>query len=149
MNNIIIEIKKKSLFIVWFIVGLVVGIGALSLWNHYMIKSPTNIANQADQAKVQEIINSASKLIMLPVGEDPVIATINDAAALAKDQAFYKGAENGDVVLVYQKAAKAIVFSPSRNLVINVGPVFLQSATSTPATVPSTTTTSSTTPKKK
>lgn len=139
MSNIIAVAKKVSPFVIWFIIGIAIGVGALSLWNTYMVQTSASIANQVDQAKVQEIITNASKLIMLPTDEEPVIATINDAVALAKDQAFYKGAENGDVVLVYQKAAKAVVYSPERNLVINVGPVFLQSATSTPATTATTT----------
>ena len=77
------------------------------------------------QAQIKELIAKVGKLILLPTGEEPVIATINDASTLIKEQPFYKGAVNGDVVIVYQKAAKAIVYSPSRNLIVNVGPIVL------------------------
>ena len=123
--------KMKVLpFIIWFILGLVLGGGSLYAYNAYIMKNPAKIANQLEQAQaqaqMQDLVAKVGKLLILPTGEEPVVATITDAAALIKDQVFYKGAKNGDVVLVYQKAAKAIVYSPDRNVIVNVGPVFLQ-----------------------
>ncbi len=118
--------KKTASTAVWFVVGVLLGAGALFSWNLYMVKNPATLASQMEQAQVKELIANVGKLIILPTGEEPVIATINDAAALIKDQVFYKGAKNGDVVLVYQKASKAIVYSPDRNVIVNVGPIFLQ-----------------------
>lgn len=122
--------KKRGSVIIWFVVGILIGAGAIFAWNYYMVKNPTKVADQMQQAQaeaqIKDLIAKVGKLIILPTGEDPVVATINDAAALIKDQVFYKGAKNGDVVLVYQKASKAIVYSPDRNLIVNVGPIFLQ-----------------------
>jgi hypothetical protein len=136
------ENKMKVLpIIVWFIVGIALGAGSIFAWNTYMAKTPAQVASQVQQAQVKDIIAKVGKLIMLPTGEDPVVATINDAAALIKDQVFYKGAQNGDIVLVYQKAAKAIVYSPTRNVIVNVGPIFLQNQQAqTPAQTTSSTT---------
>jgi predicted negative regulator of RcsB-dependent stress response len=120
------EMKKILSVVVWFIIGVAVGAGALFAWNYFMKDNSAKIASQVEQAQVKEIIAKVGKLIILPTGEEPVVATINDAAALIKDQVFYKGAKNGDVVLVYQKASKAIVYSPERNVIVNVGPIFLQ-----------------------
>jgi heme/copper-type cytochrome/quinol oxidase subunit 2 len=120
------EMKKILSVVVWFIIGVVVGAGALFVWNNYVVKNPAKIASQMEEAQVKEIVAKVSKIIILPTGEEPVVATINDAASLIKEQPFYKGAKNGDVVLVYQKAAKAIVYSPERNVIVNVGPIFLQ-----------------------
>ena len=120
------EMKKILSVVVWFIIGVVVGAGALFVWNNYVVKNPAKIASQMEEAQVKEIVAKVSKIIILPTGEEPVVATINDAASLIKEQPFYKGAKNGDVVLVYQKAAKAIVYSPERNVIVNVGPMFLQ-----------------------
>ena len=127
MDDVNVSTKKSGLMIVvWFIVGIAVGAGALFAWNLYMVKSPAKAATQVQQAQVKDLITKVGKLIILPTGEEPVVATINDAAALIKDQVFYKGSKNGDVVLVYQKASKAIVYSPDRNVIVNVGPIFLQ-----------------------
>lgn len=120
------EMKKILSVIVWFIIGVAVGAGALFVWNNYVAKNPAKIASQMEEAQVKEIVAKVSKIIILPTGEEPVVATIKDASSLIKEQPFYKGAKNGDVVLVYQKAAKAIVYSPERNVIVNVGPIFLQ-----------------------
>ena len=141
------ETKKVGIksVVVWFIVGILVGVGALYTWNLYMIVDPAKVASQMEQAQVKELVAKVGKLIILPAGEEPVVATINDASALVKDQVFYKGAKNGDVVLVYQKNAKAIVYSPERNVIVNVGPVVLQDQ---PATTPAKTEAPATTTKK-
>ena len=128
------EVKKgkgSSVF-VGLLIGVIIGAGGFWVWNQYASKAPVAAISQADQAQVKDLIVKVGKLVILPTGEDPVVATINDASSLIKQQVFYQGSINGDVVLVYQKAAKAIVYSPSRNIIVNVGPVVLQNqATST------------------
>ena len=124
------EVKKggSSVF-VGLVVGIIIGVGGLWVWNHFNGQTASNqsaVSAQTNQAQIQSLIDQVGKLVILPSGEQPVVATINDAASLIKQQAFYTGAINGDVVLVYQKAAKAIVYSPSRKLIVNVGPVILQ-----------------------
>jgi hypothetical protein len=135
-------IKKILPGLILLIVGIVLGAGALFAWNLFAVKNPSNVSTQAQQAQVKEILTKVGNLIILPTGEEPVVATITDASSLIKDQVFYKGAQNGDVVIVYQKAAKAIVYSPERNIIVNVGPVFLQdqAATSPTEATPATTT---------
>ncbi|MFH1455011.1 MAG: hypothetical protein ABIF22_01680 [bacterium] len=134
-------IKKILPGLIYIIIGIVVGGGLLFAYNTYMVKSPAKVASQVQQAEINALIVKVGQLIMLPTGEEPVVATINDAAALIKDQVFYKGAKNGDVVLVYQKASKAIIYSPDRNIIVNVGPIFLQDQQAqTPATPTATTT---------
>lgn len=142
MEEVKMSKKQTVSTLVWFVVGIALGAGALFAWNLYMVENKASLASQMEQAQVKELIEKVGKLIILPTGEEPVVATINDAAALVKDQIFYKGAQNGDVVLVYQKASKAIVYSPSRNLIVNVGPIFLQDQQAqTPAAKPAATTT--------
>lgn len=116
------------------VLGLALGFVGASAWNRHQ-GAAANSVSAVNQAQVKDLLNKVSQLVILPGGEDPVVATINDADALIKQQAFYKGAMNGDVVIVYQKAAKAIVYSPSRNIIVNIGPVVLQdqtAATNTP-----------------
>ncbi len=129
--------KNKSYLIGVFIVGILAGAGLLFVWNSYTAGNPVKVTSQLEQAQIKDLIAKVGKLIILPTGEDPVVATINDAATLIKDQPFYKGARNGDVVLVYQKAAKAIVYSPERNIIVNVGPIALQSSPTTASTTTS------------
>lgn len=130
------EVKKAkggSSVFVGLVIGVIIGVGGLWTYNHFASQKAASPVSQVDQAQVQALIAKVAKLVILPTGEQPVVATINDAASLIKQQAFYSGAINGDVVLVYQKASKAIVYSPSRNLIVNVGPVILQNSASSTA----------------
>ncbi len=119
--------KFFSYKLVIIVIGIIVGIlGTLSYIQMFGIPSQKVLQNisKAEEAKIlQEVIEKVSKLIVLPNGEEPVMATITDAAALVKEQPFYAGSQNGDVVLMYQKALKAIIYSPERNIIVNVGPI--------------------------
>ncbi len=63
--------------------------------------------------------------LVLPEDEEPTIATISDVEVLAEQQPFFEGAQNGDKVLVYVQARKAIIYSPERDVVVNVGAVIV------------------------
>lgn len=56
--------------------------------------------------------------------EDPTIATITDAENLIQQQPFYAGAQNGDKLLIFPNAKKAIIYSEARDKLINVGPIY-------------------------
>jgi len=120
-------LKFFSCRVVIIIVGIIIGIlGTFAYIQMFGIPSQKVLQNisKAEEAKVlQEIVEKVSKLIVLPNGEEPVMATITDAAALVKEQPFYAGSQNGDVVLMYQKALKALIYSPERNIIVNVGPI--------------------------
>ncbi len=74
------------------------------------------------QAEQNKLIAEVGKLIALPADEKPTIAVVNDKDKV-KDQAFFANAENGDQVLIYTNAKKAILYRPSTNKIIEVGAV--------------------------
>ncbi|MBI5357887.1 hypothetical protein HZB74_03515 [Candidatus Saccharibacteria bacterium] len=61
-------------------------------------------------------------MVEVPQGEEPTIATVQDVSKL-QNQAFFKNAQNGDKVLIYSQAKKAILYRPSTDKIIEVGPV--------------------------
>lgn len=75
---------------------------------------------QAEQAT--RILKNVGGLIQLP-NEVPTMATINDAASAKKGQPFLTNAANGDVLIVFSNAAEALLYRPSTNKLIAVGPV--------------------------
>lgn len=68
-------------------------------------------------------VASIGKFMILPEGDEPVLATVTDAPTLIQQQAFFAGAVNGDQLLIYPRNTKAILYSPSRNKIVNVGPI--------------------------
>lgn len=69
--------------------------------------------------EVESVVASVSKLIDLPQGETPTLATVSDKSKL-ESQTFFKRAENGDKVLIYTTAGKAILFRPSTGKVVDM-----------------------------
>ena len=77
-------------------------------------------SQQEIQKEVEDLISKVSKLIALPEDENPTVATVTDVEAV-KDQTFFAKAQNGDKVLIYTNARKAILYRPSENRILEVG----------------------------
>lgn len=104
----------------------------------------------ASQQEVQSLVAKVGKLVLLPEGETPTIATVSDPEAL-KDQPFFTNAVKGDKVLIYPQAKKAILYSVSMNKVIETAPLNIGSNTKGVTTTNAKTTTpekGTTTPEK-
>ena len=84
------------------------------------------------QTENQLLIDEVGKLIALPTDEKPTIATITDVEKV-KDQVFFRNAQNGDKVLIYVNAKKAILYRQSQKKVIEVGPINISQASSSPS----------------
>lgn len=74
----------------------------------------------------QSTIAHVARLIDVPTDEDPMVTVITDVEKL-KTQAFFAKAKNGDKVLIYAKARKAILYNPSANKILEVGPLLAPS----------------------
>ena len=78
---------------------------------------------KAAQESTKELIDKVSKLIVLPAGETPTVATVTDPDKLKKEQPFFANASVGDKVLIYTQARKAYMYNPNTNKIIEVAPV--------------------------
>ncbi|KKR63058.1 hypothetical protein A2210_00750 [Candidatus Woesebacteria bacterium RIFOXYA1_FULL_40_18] len=87
------------------------------------------------QAEVDALVAEVDKLIDLPKDEKPTVATITDIEKV-KDQPFFKNAKNGDRVLIFTNAKKAILYRPTEKRIIEVGAVNINQASPTPAGEP-------------
>ena len=83
--------------------------------------------------EVKNYVDQISRLMMLPAGETPILATVQDANKL-KNQPFYANAKNDDKVLIYANAKKVILYRPSINKIINVETATLTSTATGSAT---------------
>ncbi len=87
------------------------------------------------QEETQTLLDKVGRLVVLPEGEQPTIATVSDAERL-KDQPFFAKAKNGDKVLIYPNARKAILYDPISDKVIEIAPVNIGNAQSPSPTPP-------------
>jgi HSP90 family molecular chaperone len=80
-------------------------------------------ANNVDPAKdLQNTIKKVGKHIVLPIDEEPTIATVSDPEKL-KDQPFFARAQKGDKVLIYSNSQKAILYNPTTDMIVEVAPI--------------------------
>ncbi|MCS7092369.1 MAG: LytR C-terminal domain-containing protein [Patescibacteria group bacterium] len=79
------------------------------------------------KAEIESVTNDIRRFMDLPTDEEPTLATVTDKDKLS-DQDFFKNAQNGDKVLIYVKAQKAILYRPSTKRVIEFAPLFLHAS---------------------
>src|SRR3989338_1368134 len=87
-----------------------------------VIKTDSTNSQKAAQDEAKALVETVGKIIELPSGEEPTVATVTDAAKL-REQSLFQKAQNGDKVLVYINAKKAFLYRPSTNKIIDLGPV--------------------------
>jgi hypothetical protein len=80
----------------------------------------TTTSEQAAQAET--IIKGLAKHILLPEQAPQVMQIMNPDELIQKDP-FFTGSQSGDVLLIYKTVGKAIIYSPARDIIVNVGPV--------------------------
>ncbi len=132
--------KWKNL--VGVILVLAMGAGAVWVWQHYGLNAKANstdetvvVEQSTGELTTEQLLAKVGRLIVLPSGETPTIASVVDAEKLKNEQAFYRDVQNDDLVLIYPQAQKAFIYRPSTDVLVNVGPVYMNNeATSAPAT---------------
>jgi len=123
-------LMNKKVFLTGFIIFVIIltlsAVGAAG----YFYKQYNDIKNNPNKVSTDEInsITSViSKFMDLPTGETPTLATVTDKEKL-KDQDFFKNSENGDKILIYANAKKAVLYRPSAGKVIEVAPLLIGDA---------------------
>ena len=90
------------------------------LYKTYEAKVP--VSDKEAEKEVAVLVTQLKKIMEVP-DEKPVVATVKDKDTLKSQQAFFAQAENGDKLIVFQTARKAILFRPSIGKIIESGPL--------------------------
>ncbi len=98
--------------------GIVLGVLLISVITFTLVKN----SHRSPASDQKTIIAKVGKLMVLPSGEEPALATITDTTKLTNN-AFLAKAKNGDRVLLYAKNQRAIVYRPSLNKIVDIGPI--------------------------
>ncbi len=123
---------KKGVLIT-IVVLLLAGVSGFLYWQNakaqQKLKKLSN-PTEAAKAETDSLVKEVGKVVELPSGETPTIATVADASKL-KSQSFFANAQNGDKVLIYTNAKKAFLYRPSTKKLIEVAPINLGNNTTT------------------
>jgi|GEM_PF-1224452 len=109
--------RIQTLFAVIVLAILAVGVYYAYTW----YTSPENMLVR-EEKRNKEIVLDLRKIILLP-SEEPAIYDIEDPILLMQSQPFFAGSQEGDKLLIFAQIAKAIVYSPDRNIIVNIGPI--------------------------
>lgn len=112
--------------IAFALVLVVIGVGGFFGYQRYdnLRKENERLSNPQEAAKtdIENTKEEVGKLIVLPDDEEPTVANVVDKTKL-EGQEFFKNAENGDKLLLYQNNKKAILYRPSIGKIVEVSTV--------------------------
>ena len=115
-------VKDRKLNIMLVVLLLISTMSALYFYSRYTTVKidPQKIVQDERTALLAQV----SRLIVLPTGEDPTLATVSNIDVL-RAQPFFSNAKNGDRVLIYANAKKAILYDPDSDKIVEVAPIII------------------------
>lgn len=118
------KISVPVVVIVSLFIILLVALGSGVYYFFQYQKAERRLVNPDTAAKeeTRELLAAVGKVMLLP-NEEPTVATISDKDKLS-DQPFFAESQNGDRVILFPQAKKAVLWRPSTHMVINVAPIF-------------------------
>lgn len=113
-------LKSKSVFIILVVLLVVLAGTSVYFYGKFagLKANPQKVAEEETAALVSKV----ARLIVLPEGETPTVATVSDPEKL-KDQPFFAKAKVGDKVLIYANSRKAVLYDPSSDIIVEVAPL--------------------------
>lgn len=108
-------------FVIPVLVVLLIGTAGTAVYFYQQASLKVDSAVLSSQ-EVAATLAAVNKLIVLPEGETPTVATVSDPAKL-QGQTFFANAKIGDKVLIYTNAKMAYLYDPVGNKLINVAPL--------------------------
>ena len=104
----------------WFNWVALVGFGVVAgLLIIVIINTRPRASGDAEEKKMAE---SVARHVLLPTAETPALATVTDPAKL-KNNKFLSQAQKGDKILIYARWKQAVIYRPSADRVVDIGPV--------------------------
>lgn len=98
---------------------------ASSIYFFLQYQKTQSLLNNPSQSQKEQLAFFQKKIgkhYVLPQDSNVTLAAVTDSSRL-KSQSFFSQAQNGDQVLIYPDSGLAILYRPSIDKIINVGPV--------------------------
>ncbi len=127
----------NTMYKIFFGIVLVVLVGVGGWW-------VVNLQSQDDLAAISEnpgakltesqvdaVVARLGKFLVVPADERPSVVVLKDVESLAQQQAFYKDAKDGDILVVY--SSRAIIYDAIANKLVSVSQVQQNTATPVPS----------------
>lgn len=83
-------------------------------------------SSQTGASALQEVEREVGRHYLLPTNEQPALVTVEDESKVTSP--FLKQAKNGDKILIYANAKIVIIYRPSIDRIVAVGPVLIDTS---------------------
>jgi hypothetical protein len=94
------------------------------MYNKYIMRNVVNTeVLTVDQQT--DVITAINRHMIFPKETDLTMSRIADAKGLADKQDFFKEALDGDLLITIVRTKQAVIYSPSRDRIVNVGPFYV------------------------
>ena len=127
--------KKKFPVIISTVIFALVVLGGTAGYMGYYYYTQYNLLKTNPQLlsaqQTQQIVSQIGQLMQLPTDEIPQVATVMNPT-LVQSHSPFSHAETGDVILIYMKIKRAILYRPHAHKIIDVAPVILGTPNPTP-----------------
>ncbi len=117
------EKRLRTIFII--LAAVIVALLALAGYSQYKVhvlsqeeKNTGIIVTQATTP--EDVVRALGKHVLLPEG-NPQVAEVKDVEKLRTQQAFFKNAENGDIVVLYETTI--FIYRPSKDILVASGDI--------------------------
>lgn len=122
------QTEKLKHMLKWAFAGIFMALAfvpAVYYYDRYQkVKGELGSRKQQPEDSAKQLEELVGRHMSLPK-ESPSVARVSDKSALS-GQEFFTRAENNDKVLIYKKAKLAVLYRPSTDKIINVGPITLE-----------------------
>ena len=114
-NSGVPHISTSTIFLFVLLISSV----AFAVYSHREYNAElSRILVENELAELNRLVVEVSKQVDIPEDETPLVATVNNKEKLSGEP-FFKAAQLGDKVLVFCKAKRTILYSPTQELVLN------------------------------
>jgi hypothetical protein len=94
------------------------------MYSKYMMKSIVNTEVLTTDQQT-DIIEAINRHMIFPKETELTMSRIADAKGLATKQDFFKEAIDGDLLITIVRTKQAVIYSPTRDRIVNVGPFYV------------------------
>lgn len=108
-------INKQNKIIILFVLGLLL----VACATYYFLSTRST----PELTTFEEVKSRVERHLVLPTDEQPALVTVTDPTKVQTE--FLKNSKVGDKVLIYQKNRRAIIYRPSIDRIIDIGPVII------------------------
>lgn len=114
-----IKLRKGIFFACVVCLCVLIGFVIILLKNR---NTSTDTLIQSSQEDMEHWTLELSDIMIIP-DEKPTIFVLSQVDSLVKDEPFFINAQDGDILFIFPQTLKAVIYSPERKRVVNVGPV--------------------------